>query len=552
MSLFIHSRNSVKSVVWILLFITAFVSAKTPEECDELIRKGVVAMYERDHERSLALLVEARRVSEENHWHKQLFLSINNIGANYFSMLDYGEALEHYLEAYTIAIKNLDEDYEMIVLNNIAILFSKEKQYDKAEEYFNKAYRIAKQKKEDRKIGMYAVNLGIVHSKKGQFNEAKNYLDEAVELLKESPDILRQAHMALANNHLQSGESQKAKAIVQLLLNSMASTDTYESDILLTMSKVHQAETNFAEAEIWAQKALGKASDIDARISVFEHLSDVYQQSNQLHAALQMKDSLFSAQDSLNQMKNGRLFEANRVKFEIRNYQKQLSDNQQKLAAERSFFYTLISIAVLVIALITWALRNSYIKNKQRKIIHKRSEEIMELELEKEKSDKLLLENRLKKKETLALLEQEKLKNEIESKNRKLTVKALHLSSNNQFIETIMQSLSGMTEASRNVDIKNLEKQLKLHLKSGSEWDEFFTHFEEVNQGFISSLREKHPDLTSNDIRFLSYVFMNLTTKEIASLFNITPEACRKRKERISKKMNLIDNTDLYSYLSAI
>ncbi len=300
------------------------------------------------------------------------------------------------------------------------------------------------------------------------------------------------------------------------------------------------------------QSFMGKASDIDARISVFEHLCDVYQQSNQLHAALQMKDSLFSAQDSLNQMKNGRLFEANRVKFEIRNYQKQLSDNQQKLAAERSFFYTLISIAVLVIALITWALRNSYIKNKQRKIIHKRSEEIMELELEKEKSDKLLLENRLKKKETLALLEQEKLKNEIESKNRKLTVKALHLSSNNQFIETIMQSLSEMTEASRNVDIKNLEKQLKLHLKSGSEWDEFFTHFEEVNQGFISSLREKHPDLTSNDIRFLSYVFMNLTTKEIASLFNITPEACRKRKERISKKMNLIDNTDLYSYLSAI
>ncbi len=547
-----HPRISVKNPIWFLLFITAFVWAKTPGQCDELIRKGVEAMYEKNHEKSLALLVEARTVSEENNWHKQLFLSINNIGANYFSMLDYGEALNHYLDAYTIAIKHLDEDYEMIVLNNIAILFSKEKQYEKAEEYFNKAYQIAKQKQENRKIGMYAVNLGIVHTRKGQFKEAREYLVEAVNLLEGSPSVLRQAHIALAINHLDFGEPIEAKAIVEDLIATMEPGDPSEWEILLTMSKVHQAQTDFDEAEIWAQKALGKASDIDAKISVFEHLASVYQQSNRLHPAIQMKDSLLFAQDSLNRLKNGRLFEANRVKFEIENYQEQLKDNQHKLAAERRFFYILISIALLVIGLIAWALRTSYIKNKQRKIIHERSEKILALELEKEKSDKLLLENQLNEKETLALLEQEKLKNEIESKNRKLAVKALHLSSSNEFIENIIQSLSAMPEATRNVDLKNLVEQLKLHLRSGSEWDEFFTHFEEVNQGFITSLKEKHPDLTSNDIRFLSYVFMNLTTKEIASLLNITPEACRKRKERISKKMNLADNTDLYSYSSAL
>ena len=142
--------------------------------------------------------------------------------------------------------------------------------------------------------------------------------------------------------------------------------------------------------------------------------------------------------------------------------------------------------------------------------------------------------------------------NEIESKNRKLAVKALHLSSRNELIENIVQSLSNLPEIAKNADLKNQITQLKSHLRNDSEWDEFFTHFEEANHGFITSLKEKHPDLTSNDIRFLSYVFMNLTTKETASLFNITPEACRKRKERISKKMNLSEDEDLYNYISTL
>jgi DNA-binding NarL/FixJ family response regulator len=45
---------------------------------------------------------------------------------------------------------------------------------------------------------------------------------------------------------------------------------------------------------------------------------------------------------------------------------------------------------------------------------------------------------------------------------------------------------------------------------------------------------------------------MNLNTKEIASLLNITPEGCRKRKERITKKMQLAENTSLFEYLSGL
>ena len=74
-------------------------------------------------------------------------------------MLDYGEALDNYLEAYTIAIKDLEPFHEMIVLNNIAILYSKDKKYDKAEEYFSKALELAKNNKDLIKQGLYSINL---------------------------------------------------------------------------------------------------------------------------------------------------------------------------------------------------------------------------------------------------------------------------------------------------------------------------------------------------------------------------------------------------------
>jgi len=90
---------------------------------------------------------------------------------------------------------------------------------------------------------------------------------------------------------------------------------------------------------------------------------------------------------------------------------------------------------------------------------------------------------------------------------------------------------------------------LRNSLNADNEWAGFLTHFEEVNQGFLTRLKTSHPELTANDIRFICYVYMNLSAKEIAGMLNISLDACRKRKERISQKIGLKDSTALYSYL---
>jgi hypothetical protein len=119
-------------------------------------------------------------------------------------------------------------------------------------------------------------------------------------------------------------------------------------------------------------------------------------------------------------------------------------------------------------------------------------------------------------------------------------------------IEDILVSLSKKTKLSKDASLANQIKTLKSQLRIDDEWDDFITHFEELNQGFLTRLKTLHPSLTANDIRFIAYIYMNLSVKEISSILNITIEACRKRKDRIALKMELPENLSLYDYISVL
>lgn len=141
---------------------------------------------------------------------------------------------------------------------------------------------------------------------------------------------------------------------------------------------------------------------------------------------------------------------------------------------------------------------------------------------------------------------------ELESRNRQLAVNAIQLGQRNDKVEEYILQLKNRPEV---VDQPYLTKQLdqlKSFLTKEDNHDDFLTHFEKINSQFISELKLKHPDLTLNDIRFICYIYMNLSLKEVASIFNITIEACRKRKERISKRLHLDNSNDIYGYISSI
>lgn len=529
------------------MLIPFLIFAQTQQEAEKLIQNGIEKMFNKEHAQSLELLVKAKTLSEANGWQNESFRATNNIGANYYMMLDYGEALKYYLEAYEIATEMSDNSQVMTVLNNIAILYFQEGNNQKAYDYFLKAYNIAKENKLEEKKGLYATNLGLVLNKLKKTDEAAVYINEAVSLVKNDSNNSLMVKMALAENLMLKGFLEESEKTTLSILPELKGEEQIENRIftLLVLAQIHEKKNDFPKAENYAFQARKLAHTFQDKVDTYEYLSQILAKSQKYEPSLLYKDSVIMMKDSLNSAKNTKLFENGKIKFEIQNYQYELEQTQRRLEYERKFFYTIIGAGLLVMILVIWIFRNNAIKHKQQ-------EKIAELELNKERTDNLIREKQLREKEALALLEQERLKNELELKNRKLTAKEVHQSSRNELIEDVIKLLSQQPEVSRNENLSKYTRELKNHLKQDTQWESFFKHFEESNQGYIDRLKTKHPDLIASEVRFIIYVYMNLSNKEISSLLNITPQSCRKRKERISKKLQISEGMTLYSYLSTI
>tara|TARA_R100000935_G_scaffold1439_1_gene4541 strand:- start:97320 stop:98954 length:1635 start_codon:yes stop_codon:yes gene_type:complete len=542
----IHARIPI--VLLLLLFsIHGIAQVDTPTQADDQIEEAIKQMFEKEHTRSLELLVETQTIAQKKEWHEQDFRATLNIGSNYYLLSDYGEALQYYLQAYEIAIAHLGSRQEMTVLNNIGILYFQEEERTQAKEYFYKAYQKAKQVKDEVKVGYYAVNLALVSNKMEEVDSSHYYIQEALPLLKDTPNVLLQGKMAQAEMYFLKGQYNKAESIALNILPELQGVSQVENKvfILLVLAQINEAQNLTEKALTYTIEARNTQLGFENRTEVYDYLAELHGKTGDFEKAIAYKDSVLIASDSLNTIRNRKLFENEKVKFQLQNYQHELSESKEVLKQERRFFYSIIGGTLLCMGFVIWGYRNNLVKHKQRK-------KIVELELAKKKSDHLLIEKQLREQEALALLEQERLKNELEVKNRKLTAKALYLSSKNDLIEEVVNSLSEHTEIANNPHLKKQITELKKHLKKDTQWDSFFTHFEEINQGFLDRLRDKHPKLTSSDIRFITYLYMNLSNKEIASLLNITPQSCRKRKERISKKMDIPKNSPLHAYLSNI
>lgn len=511
------------SIFFSFLILHSFALGSTPEKCDEIINAAIEERQNRDFTKSLELLSQAKNMADENHWQEQRFRAINNMGAAYYSMSDFGEAISYYLEAYSIAIEHLTSKQEITVLNNIAILYFDEGDFKRAEEYFKKAYSIAKNENIQTKIPLYAVNLGNSLNRQKRFEEALKYYDETI--LTAANDEIVLAHALIGKGEIYYLQKNYAESerVLRKLLKSTAGVEfrIVHINSLIILSQIAQQKGRWNESLDLALEAQQKSLSIEQKIQSYEQLFSIYKYQNDLDNSILYKDSVIWAKDSLNVLKNSALFENNKVKFEIQNYQKQLAESREKLSSERKIFLTILVLSSVALIFLIWALWNNSIKYKQKKIISERNQQITKLEFEKE----------------------------IESKNRKLTAKAIHLSSKNELIQDLIDTFSNEPEIIQSASIRGKINSIQNHLKKENELDDFFTHFEEANHGFISSVKSKHPDLNSNDLRFLAYVYMDLSIKEISSLLNITMDACRKRKERISRKMEIEDTSLLYNYL---
>ena len=533
-----------------LLFAWQAHASGSAEYCDSLIKKSIAAMADRkNYAECIEMLQNADVTAEKNGHYQQQFLAQNNMGILYFNTLDYGEALNHYLEAYTIAIKHLTDKETMSVVNNIAILYSKEKNYPKAMEYFLQVKNLAESHGDKERTGIYSINLGAICNKLNDSDGAEEHLKYALSCFVEESPYIPKIKAAFLQTDMLRGRYSK---VVDDGLRLLASDHSRNNPDISAPTSYLVASAYFELGEMtkaadMLSSILSSGSGVDTKIEAYNLMADICYRRHDYRGAMVCKDSVLALSDSLNRIKNVHQLENSKIRFELQESRYQLRLKEIQLSNERHIFIASLCALAVVMILLIWVLRVRASKRRQKKEIAQNKLRITSLELEQERKEKLIIENRLREKETKHLLEQEKLKNEIEIRNRQLTAKALVEASHNQFLEEITTALSGCAMTSGNC--MRLVGVMKERINGGTGWQDFINHFDKVNYGMLSALKKDFPDLNSNDTRFLSYVYMNLSSKEIASIFNITAEACRKRKERIKAKMNLNSDADLYSFL---
>ena len=81
------------------------------------------------------------------------------------------------------------------------------------------------------------------------------------------------------------------------------------------------------------------------------------------------------------------------------------------------------------------------------------------------------------------------------------------------------------------------------------EWDEFLQTFTAVHQSFIPSLRAEYDNLTKNELRLACLLKMNLSSKEISSMLNVSNEGVKKARYRLRKKLNLATGQNLSKFI---
>lgn len=129
------------------------------------------------------------------------------------------------------------------------------------------------------------------------------------------------------------------------------------------------------------------------------------------------------------------------------------------------------------------------------------------------------------------------LETEVQTKASEVAGKSLSIAKHSEMIESIQEVL----ESEKNVDrlVTKIKKVIKTSTISKNEWQSFEKNLIKSHEEFVARLTEKYPVLTPKDIKLCIYLKMNLSSKEIAPLMNISFRGVELHRYRLRKKLEI-------------
>lgn len=466
--------------------------------------------------------------------------------------LNYEECIKNNYEASVLAKLKKKTSHVALAYYNLATIYNAMDNYKEADKYIELALVVI-EKTQSKKYLMecnvlYAANC----QEKSNFPRAKKYLDEAISLYREQNNlsylsICYNIYANLFSKWNQYDESIKfnKKALkISVQLKDSLSVAMQSGNIGGELLKLNKQE----DAYIYINNSLNLARKIDAKQVInsnLERLIVYYKSKKDFESALQITHELQEIKTNLFSLESSKLVanieEEYKKKLDFSNaknkiiiLEKEKIISKRKLENNRVIliFIVVITSIIIVVSRIIYK-KQSSIREKD-KILHNQEREI------------------LIAKKNIAEYKEERLNKELKFKEKELMTFSMSLAQREEYLN-LMKSIFSKISPNQ-IPKKEIIEELQ-GLLINIKYDgvaEIKNQIEEINSSFFYNLKAAHSQLTENDIRLASLLFLGLSSKEISNILTIEVRSVNQKCYRLKKKLDLKTEQDLKSYLTGI
>ncbi|MEO9870746.1 tetratricopeptide repeat protein [Ekhidna sp.] len=492
-------------------------------EGDALNSTGVNLYHQGEYVEALKYYLRANKIYEELEDPENIAKSYNNIGIIYKLFNNYELAIEYYQESLEIRKKNnlknqtapyfnLNELHHFIGDHRKALFYSNES-LKAAREYDNKVWEI---------------DVVISHIKDYQYlnepDSMKLYVNLLFELIENDPSMVPTARKFLGIYYIEIGKSREAITALKEALDFFEK-DSDIDQIELINSHIGDAYMQlrlYAKAIEYYYVALNMAIDENFSPMInlaMEKLHPALLASGKVEEAYHMLDSLRLREDSLFNESKASITGAmearmNLIEEENRNTMlvKEAEIQSAQIANQRIIILLISSISIGLILV-------SILFVKQQKV-----------------------------KKKLAEKERELIASELDYKNQELINFAVQITQKNEFIKSLNEKIQSI----ENSDLVGIQEIVRANESITKDREEFDRYVQNVCEGFFAKLSDLYPEVTASEKRLAALLRLDLSSKEISTVLNISPKSVDMSRYRLRKKMNLEASANLSEALQSI
>ncbi|UOE50517.1 transcriptional regulator [Mucilaginibacter sp. SMC90] len=230
--------------------------------------------------------------------------------------------------------------------------------------------------------------------------------------------------------------------------------------------------------------------------------------------------------------------------------------NDQQVSAETIFTFTILppwyagkiamAFYLLLLVLSYYIIRHYY------RLKLKRHQQHIHQKLQKEKEE-FLKQEAIANEQHIVNIKNEQLQADLASKSRELANSAMNIVYKNELLQKISDELGHLKDSNgkklADEQLRRIQKVIDEGMSDDRDWNIFENSFNEAHENFFKKLKAGHPDLVPNDLKLCAYLRMNMSSKEMASLLNISLRGVEIRRYRLRKKLNLEHDKNLTEFL---